>query len=258
MKKLYIILILFISLGYSAFAQHSRFATQGEIEFEKKINIHAIFRMSMNKKNEVYMQKMFDEYKSKHPQFITMKSNLLFSNQTTFFKPIKEEGNSSMAFVRNSPGVEQINIIQTDLKNETSVTQKSIFEEVYLVKDSLRKINWKITSETREIAGYPCRRANAVIMDSIYVVAFYTDKIPVSGGPESFTGLPGMILGVALPHEHMTWFATSVKDMPVASSSFQMPTKGKNVDNKTLRTTLENVFKQWGTAARQYLRFYFL
>ncbi|MFD1628830.1 GLPGLI family protein [Pseudopedobacter beijingensis] len=257
MKKPHIIFILLMLLCCNIFAQHSRFATQGEIQFEKKINMHAMFRMSMNKNNEVYLQKMFDEYKSKHPQFVTLKSTLLFSNQTTFFKPIKDEDNS-LAFVRNSPGVEQINIIQTDLKNKTSIIQKSIFEEVYLVKDSFRKINWKITSETREIAGYPCRRANAVIMDSIYVVAFYTDKIPVSGGPESFTGLPGMILGVALPHEHMTWFATSVKDMPVASSSFQMPAKGKSIDNKTLQTTLENVFKQWGTVATRYLRFYLM
>ena len=31
----------------------------------------------------------------------------------------------------------------------------------------------------------------------INVVAFYKDDIPVSGGPESFNGLPGMILQVA-------------------------------------------------------------
>jgi GLPGLI family protein len=48
------------------------------------------------------------------------------------------------------------------------------------------------------IAGFNCRRANAMIMDSIYVVAFYTDEILTTGGPESFSGLPGMILGVAL------------------------------------------------------------
>ena len=30
--------------------------------------------------------------------------------------------------------------------------------------------------------------------DTVYVVAFYTEDIPVSGGPEMFGGLPGMIL----------------------------------------------------------------
>ncbi len=57
------------------------------------------------------------------------------------------------------------------------------------MQDSTRKITWKITDEMREIAGFSCRRANAIMLDSIYVVAFYTDQIPVSGGPESFSGL---------------------------------------------------------------------
>jgi GLPGLI family protein len=64
-------------------------------------------------------------------------------------------------------------------------------------------------------------------MDSIYVVAFYTDQIPVSGGPESFTGLPGMILGVALPYEHITWFATKVSEIPVDPKSLTLPATKK-------------------------------
>jgi GLPGLI family protein len=31
-------------------------------------------------------------------------------------------------------------------------------------------------------------------MDSVFIVAFYTDQIVTSGGPESFNELPGMIL----------------------------------------------------------------
>ncbi len=89
----------------------------------------------------------------------------------------------------------------------------------------------------REIAGYTCRRANALVMDSIYVVAFYTEVIPVSSGPEIFSGLPGMILGVALPHENVTWFATSVKDNDTLKE-IKPPAKGKATDNTGLRKTL--------------------
>ena len=257
MRNIFVTTVVCLLYIHQLSAQHVCFTKQGEIEFEKKINMHAIYRASMTKQNETYMQKVFDEYKAKHPQFVTVKSTLVFTAQTTFFKPIKTE-NAAATFAGGHPSVNQINTIKTDLASKTSITQKTVFEELYLVKDSLRKINWKITDETREIAGYPCRRANALIMDSIYVVAFYTDKIPVSGGPESFTGLPGMILGVALPHDHLTWFATAVKDMPVAKAAFPMPTKGKHVDNKTLKATLEGVFKHWGTAAQAYLKFFML
>ena len=49
-----------------------------------------------------------------------------------------------------------------------------------------------------------------MVMDSIVVIAFYTDEILTSGGPESFNGLPGMIMGLAIPRLHTTWYATKL------------------------------------------------
>lgn len=132
-----------------------------------------------------------------------------------------------------------------------------MFEETFLVKDTTRNIKWKITGETRVIAGYTCRRANAIVMDSIYVVAFYTDAIPVSSGPETFSGLPGMILGVALPHDHVTWFATSVSDKPL-DKPIVPPAKGKVVDTMGLRKTLESALKQYGDYLKKALKIYLL
>ena len=48
------------------------------------------------------------------------------------------------------------------------------------------------------------------MLDSIYIVAFFAEKKSVSGGPESFSGLPGMILELALPHDNIIWRATKV------------------------------------------------
>jgi GLPGLI family protein len=95
-------------------------------------------------------------------------------------------------------------------------------------------------------------------MDSIYVVAFYTTEIPVSGGPESFSGLPGMILGVALPHENVTWFATKVTDNSIPPNVVVPPKKGKVTDNKGLFTTLQSVMKNWGEEAQPYLKAFLL
>ncbi|MGL1507608.1 GLPGLI family protein, partial [Vibrio parahaemolyticus] len=72
---------------------------------------------------------------------------------------------------------------------------REVYERTYLVQDSVRQLDWRITDETRDIAGFECRKAVTKICDSVYIVAFYTDQIPVSAGPESFGGLPGMILG---------------------------------------------------------------
>jgi GLPGLI family protein len=111
-----------------------------------------------------------------------------------------------------------------------------------------------MTSETRNIAGFECRRANALIMDSIYVVAFYTDEIITPGGPESFCGLPGMILGVALPHQHVTWFATKLIDESLKPADFKIPTKGKVVTNASLKESLKESLKDWGKYGVKYIQ----
>lgn len=58
---------------------------------------------------------------------------------------------------------------------------------------------WKIHNEIKEVAGYLCMKAETY--DSVYqrkVYAWFTDAIPISGGPEGYYGLPGMILQVIM------------------------------------------------------------
>jgi GLPGLI family protein len=84
-------------------------------------------------------------------------------------------------------------------------------------------------------------------MDSIYVIAFYTDEIPVSGGPESFTGLPGMILGIVLPRLNTTYFATKVETQLLPETAFALPkTKSKKVNFKQYNDELSKAIKDWG------------
>ncbi len=98
----------------------------------------------------------------------------------------------------------------------------------------------------RTIAGFECSKAVTIICDSVYVVAFYTDEMPVSGGPESFGGLPGMILGIAIPRLHTTWFATKVELIAPAAKDFIIPTKGQRINNKKLADNLNSSLKSWG------------
>jgi len=258
MKKITLSFCALLLSANTLLAQYARFPTSGTIEFEKTINMYALIKKKINKDNEGFYGPAFENFKKTQPQFKKVKSTLSFSGNKTIYLPIENTENNSRSFFGDEPAASQPNTILTDLNSFSSITQKSVFEETFLVKDSIRKINWKITNETREIAGYPCRRANAIVMDSIYVVAFYSDKIPVSGGPESFAGLPGMILGVALPHEHITWFATKVTDTPVAANTLVAPKKGKATDYNGLVSTLKEALKDWGTYAHNQLKVFLL
>jgi GLPGLI family protein len=252
------IVIIFISLLSSnlLFAQHVRFVTEGTIEYEKTINMFGITRNEIGNKPYDWQIQEFERYKATKPQFVKLKSTLVFSKNKSLFTPIAPE--QVVESVQNNPMSKQFNTIYTDLSTHTSISQKDIYGDMYLVKDSTRKIKWKLTDETREIAGYTCRRANGLILDSVYVVAFYTDKIWVSSGPESFSGLPGMILGVVLPHENVNWYATKVTDTSVLPTSIAAPKKGKIMNNKQLADMLKDAMKNWGTAGPNELKIFSL
>lgn len=257
--KTKLILLAFLFTGFSTTlsAQNARFATEGVIEFDRNTNMYAVLQKQVNNNNSSYLSQIIDEYKKKQPQFKILKSTLTFSKGKTLFSPL-EDTTPPIQWFGESPEITQINTIYTDLNTKEKVTRKKVYEETFVVKDTARTINWKITGETREIAGYMCRRANAVIMDSVYVVAFYTDEIPVSGGPESFNGLPGMILGVALPHDNVTWFARIVNDRPVEAKVLVPPTKGKATDVKGLIATLSSALKEYGTYYKTMLKAFLL
>lgn len=253
MKKYILLVVTLFSITIISSAQNAHFTNQGTITYEKKINMYALIKDEIKKgSGNSFYATAFDDYQRNNTQFKTLKSTLNFSKNQTLFTPIEDESSARSFFDFSS--VSQNNVIATNTSKNTSIAEKKVFDQTYLLKDSTRKINWKITSEIRNIAGYDCRRANAIIMDSIYVVAFYTDEIPISGGPESFTGLPGMILGVALPYEHITWFASGVTEQPITDDKLKAPTKGKPVDRQQLVTILKAATKDWGDWAQDSLK----
>jgi GLPGLI family protein len=245
--------ILFLALSAAAtrplHAQHTIFLAQGKIEFERKVNQYAQMESTMDPGDESWAE--FSK-KMMGNKFKTDYFDLLFTAGKTLYRPGRESPDKPSQFFFQPPGRQ--NVIYTDVDQQKSASQKTIFEQVFLVQDTTRHIKWKITDETREIAGFSCRRANAMIMDSIYVVAFYTDEILTAGGPESFSGLPGMILGVALPHEHVTWFATKVEAVRIPDGQVLPPAKGKKVNNSGLLEAVKNSMKDWGKQGRLYLQ----
>jgi len=255
MKTIIITLAFFLLTDNLLFAQHANFITSGSIEYEKTVNMYALIKKDMYDGDDTFGKLAFEQFQKNNPQFKKLKSVLTFGENKTLYTPIAPEETTRKM---GDEFVEQVNVTYTDLTSHTNIIHKEVYDEAYLLKDSVRKVKWKITDETREIAGYTCRRANGIIMDSIYVVAFYTNKIPVSGGPESFTGLPGMILGVSLPHENMTWFATKVTNVPVPATAIMPPKKGRVVNRKQMYDELKSVMKNWGKSGPFELRIFML
>lgn len=239
MKKRSLLLIIILLTGNYIFAQHANFVTAGTIQFEKTINMFAAQRANLGDKLSTNEMQTLEHYKLTNPQFKKMNSTLVFGNNKSLFTP--EDSPDNKLVYGQPPMAMQCNIVYQDLARKTTTVQKDIYGTFVLLQDSIRKIKWKLTGETREIAGYTCRRANGVTADSaVYIVAFYTDKIWVSGGPESFSGLPGMILGVVLPHLNVTWYATKVTPLTAPPATILPPKKGKVVNMTELRKVIRS------------------
>ncbi|MFZ1327960.1 MAG: GLPGLI family protein, partial [Chitinophagaceae bacterium] len=145
------------------------------------------------------------------------------------------------------------NVVYTDYRNRISISQKPVFEEVFLVEDSLLKIKWKLTSDVRTIAGYDCRKAVGILNDTIAIFAFYSDELLINGGPEGIQGLHGMILGMGIPRLHSTWFATKVEVFEVKMNKVVPSTKGKKSTRNSMLQALDKIAKDWGAYGSKLL-----
>lgn len=123
--------------------------------------------------------------------------------------------------------------------------QKNVWGTNINVEDSIPKLEWRLSNENRVIAGFNCRKAVAKIFDSVYVFAFYTDEIMITGGPASINGLPGMILGLTIPRLFTSWIATKVSVNSVDEGIIKPVSVKKNYNMKFFRTTVDDRFKDW-------------
>jgi len=236
MKTIYLLVIASL-LGYgAAFSQTPAFSEPFTIEYQRTVNTYAIIKKMLGKDPMALDAEKFELYKKTQPQFKVLKSTYTYQNGKSLFTPAAADISVRPLF--DIPFAEQHNVVYTDFSNKKLVSQKDISGDFLLLTDTMRNIRWKITDETRDVMGYQCRRANGLVLDSIYVVAFYTDDIHVSGGPELFSGLPGMILELALPHDNVIWKA--IKITPGAPATpVNSPRQGTLVDYKRL----EQLFK---------------
>ena len=234
MKKLLFLLVMLITIKADA---QSQFFTTVKIEFEKTVAVRQLYKGLID-------AAWYDQIKDRIPVSVLSYFDFVADSNKSIFQPGKETAVDSRSFYRP---VADKNIVYTDFKAKRVISQKPVFEETFLVDDSLLKIKWRLTPDTRSIAGYECRKAIGILSDSIVLFAFYTDEIVISGGPEGIHGLPGMILGLGIPRLHSTWFATKVQVTNVNTTQLLPVTKGKKINREALIKSLDKVLKQWGT-----------
>lgn len=147
--------------------------------------------------------------------------SLVFDGGSSLYKSIPINDDASM--IREAVNRNLKDEVYFNYREHSRIKKKMVNKEAWLLEDSIPHLEWKLLPEIREIAGYECRKALTRINDTVYVVAFYTDRILLKGGPEGFNGLPGMILGLAIPRYRTTWFASKVELSAFDPKALQPP-----------------------------------
>jgi GLPGLI family protein len=209
--------------------------TYGKIVFERKTNLYKKF-----KNNGDVKEWLKEEDKNKVDVF-----ELYFNDSLSVFKPQESDLVERMSWSTTK------NVVYQNQQTNFRLTEKKIWGEGFLVADSIRQFNWKMTDSKRAICGYQCRKAIWQANDSTRIYAWYCAEVIPSIGPESFVGLPGAILGLATEDGGVIYFAKSIEVVkPDVTVLLPKKSKQKMYKSADLKAQLEKDFgkEKWGKA----------
>jgi GLPGLI family protein len=154
-----------------------------------------------------------------------------------------------------------------DIKNQSFTNQKETFGKQFIIKDNLEPIEWELHSDTKNIGNYTCYKAtyskeveemsmttfsnidaknnedeenSAPKMKTI--TAWYTPQIPVSNGPESYQGLPGLILEIS--DGDLSILCSKITLNPKKTIEIEEPRKGKEVTQQEYNDIMEKKMEE--------------
>jgi GLPGLI family protein len=214
---------------------------QGIITFERKTNL-------LKKFDDERMRNFIKEdNKIKIDKF-----SLVFNDTASLFTYIQPDEQDRMSWLTSK------NTVYQDLKNE----QRTVFMDMWgtslIMIDSAAQHQWKITDKTRKIAGYECIRAIWQKNDSTRIYAWFTSDIAPSIGPESISGLPGAVLGLATEDGGVVYFATKVELIAPKVEQIAKPKKkGKEYTEEKLKIELTEKLKGEPYGARVIQELFF-
>lgn len=254
MKQIFIVTSCFL-LAVSGSSQ----VKEGKIIFER------VFQLQIQiADNNPAMQNMI-------PRERKDKFELLFANNKSLWKPVEDESqgdemnfggeDGGARMIIRMPGSEDITYHNLDATKR--VEQRELGGKTFIVNDSIRRLNWKITGESKTILGYKCMKATAQrtqenfrmqmdngkatrerVTDTLNIIAWFTNEISGSFGPENYQGqLPGTILEVDVNNGR-----TSLKALEVITkvdeTSIKEPSKGKKLTPEEFAKEREKLFKE--------------
>ena len=207
-------------------------------------NMQEEIRKRMQKMNQKTYVLEFNKYNSTYTQKVSLDApKTPIGKISPIIMSFGGSGNSSIYY--------------KNIQEKRFVNQTEIMGKLFLVKDKLPEHPWKLSSETKHIGNYTCYKATyskevenknitfkdgdsveSIKKETIVTTAWYTPQIPVSNGPGTYQGLPGLILEIN--DGKKVFVCTEIILNSSEKTNILEPTKGKIVSqNKFIKIQKE-------------------
>ncbi len=257
MKKIQLAFALLVALATTATAQMK----EGKISYERKTNMHRNIPDP--------------QMKSMIPEFRTDKFELIFNESASLFRSVvDDEAPDPFANAGGGGGGMRMNFrmptttTYTDLAKQTQYEERAFFEKEFLIVDSLKQYKWKLSEETKTIAKQLCKKATTMVTApqmrvrisrggenntdtaanapikprETELVVWYAENIPVSVGPDNYSGLPGVIMEMNLDNGATVTTAVEVSAKYPKKELIQ-PTKGEKVTRTQFQEQMQKLMQ---------------
>ena len=255
------LIILILSSTFSLFAQDfqgvATYKTQRKLDI--KIDSAQVGGGEMQKQIMDMLKKEFQK-----TYILTFDKNTSIYKEDEALAPPAAGG--GMVFISSAGGS---GTLFKNIKDQLFTNQQETFGKQFIIKDQLQPIEWELHGETKNIGDYTCYKAtyskqieaSSVMtfsssddedkdedskvsseMKTITVTAWYTPQIPVSNGPESYQGLPGLILEIN--DGDLTILCSKITINPDKKIEVSEPKKGKQVSQMEYYEIMKKKMKE--------------
>lgn len=237
--------IFVVALSIGLFAQNGESSSkEGKVVYEDVMKL------------DIQIEGIPAEFLDQMPKERRSKKELLFNENFSLYQNLEKEETAEDVAMSGGGAMIRMRMMEPDNKlffdteKSKTIEQREFMTRIFLIENEIKQGEWKMTGEQKIILDYPCMQAVKENDEGEKTIAWFCPSIPVSSGPSSFLGLPGLVLQVDQKDGDHTLTAISVDFMEIDKKLLVKPKKGKKVDQEKFDKIVEEKMKEMGAEGR--------